>query len=273
MSASMPEQSVRERIEAHTWWHTIEIAPGVTTPGGWDLRPTAARIPWPSSLAGLRCLDVGTMDGFWAFEMQRRGAAEVVAIDIPTTRDQDHLFDKPSRQGAFHPHDERGEKFRLAASLLQSRAEYRHVNVYDMPQANLGMFDLVFVGYITELIKNPLAALEAIRSVCRGWVIVLDRTSPYLSLLPLPLAEINPRKGYAEWFVFNRMGLRHAVEISGFDVDAATSILRDTAGPGYTPGEMPPIRRVCQALKHRFGVLGRSIVVRGHVREPAGRRP
>ena len=52
-----------ERVAAHAWWHVIELAPGVVTPGSWDLRPTAAELPWPD-VAGKRCLDVGTMDGF-----------------------------------------------------------------------------------------------------------------------------------------------------------------------------------------------------------------
>ena len=64
------------------WWHTIEVAAGVVTPGGWDLRATAGRLPWPVVLAGMRCLDLGTMDGFWACELEHRGAAEVVAIDV-----------------------------------------------------------------------------------------------------------------------------------------------------------------------------------------------
>ena len=66
-------------IATQRWWHTIDVGPGLATPGSWDLRPMAERIPWPASLAGARCLDVGTMDGFWAFEMERRGAGEVVA--------------------------------------------------------------------------------------------------------------------------------------------------------------------------------------------------
>ncbi len=30
----------------------------------------------------MRALDVATFDGFWAFEMERRGASEIVAIDL-----------------------------------------------------------------------------------------------------------------------------------------------------------------------------------------------
>ena len=38
-------------------------------------------MPWPD-VRGKRCLDVGTYDGFLAFELERRGAASVVATDI-----------------------------------------------------------------------------------------------------------------------------------------------------------------------------------------------
>src|SRR6059036_774868 len=68
--------------EVPEWYHTVELAPGVVTPGWFDLRDLPARLPIPADLTGLRCLDIGTFDGFWAFEMERRGAAEVVAIDL-----------------------------------------------------------------------------------------------------------------------------------------------------------------------------------------------
>ena len=65
------------------WYHTIELAPGLTTKDAvYDLRPIADRSGLPESLAGLTVLDVGTADGFWAFEMERRGAERVVAVDI-----------------------------------------------------------------------------------------------------------------------------------------------------------------------------------------------
>src|SRR5436853_2151050 len=72
----------RRRIAAHPlWYHTIEVAPGVVTPGWFDLRPIVDRMPWPD-VRGKRCLDIGTYDGFLAFELERRGAAEVIATDI-----------------------------------------------------------------------------------------------------------------------------------------------------------------------------------------------
>src|SRR5262249_19921739 len=72
----------REGAANPLWYHTMELEPGLVTPGWFDLRPIVDRLPWPS-LAGKRCLDIGTYDGFLAFEMERRGATEVVATDVP----------------------------------------------------------------------------------------------------------------------------------------------------------------------------------------------
>src|SRR5690349_7554053 len=67
---------------SYRWYHTLELAPGVVTEGMFDHRPAVDRYLLPADLSGMRCLDVGTMDGFWAFEMERRGAAEVIATDL-----------------------------------------------------------------------------------------------------------------------------------------------------------------------------------------------
>jgi tRNA (mo5U34)-methyltransferase len=59
-------------------------------------------MPWSGPLTGLRCLDVGTMDGFWAFEMERRGAVEVVAVDLADPGRQDGPV-RARRSGASAP--------------------------------------------------------------------------------------------------------------------------------------------------------------------------
>ena len=111
----------RTRIAELDWWHTIDIAPGIVTPGGWDLRPTAERLPWPPSLAGMRCLDIGTMDGFWAFELERRGASEVLAIDVLDAGRLDR-FASDRRQGQQQRRPSE-RNFALAAELLGSQLE------------------------------------------------------------------------------------------------------------------------------------------------------
>src|SRR6266496_2314073 len=83
-----PEEA-RAAVAANPhWYHTIDVAPGVETPGWFDLRPIVDRLPWPD-VRGRRCLDVGPYDGFLSFELERRGAAEVVATDIGSPNDWD----------------------------------------------------------------------------------------------------------------------------------------------------------------------------------------
>ena len=80
--------------EARTWYHTIDLPDGSSTPGYFDTRAAPPYVVWPDALRGGRCLDVGTFDGFWAFEMERRGAAEVVAIDVDDPTRYDWPYDR-----------------------------------------------------------------------------------------------------------------------------------------------------------------------------------
>jgi tRNA (mo5U34)-methyltransferase len=218
-----------ERTTQHEWWQTIELSPGVVTPGGWDLRPTAAELPWPD-VTGKRCLDVGTADGFWAFELEHRGAAEVVATDLPSP------FQAKARA-----------RFELARELRGSRVVYEERDVYDLE----GDYDVVVMGFVLQMVRDPLGALAAIRHVCRGQLLLLDTVSLPLSLLPSPIARLDARCNAFEYFVFNRRGLRKAVELAGWTVEAQTGILRDHAGPAAS-----------DSWGHRLGILGRSCALR-----------
>lgn len=241
VSAQCVSDEARSRIAGLNWWHTIEVTPGVVTPGWWDLRPTAERMPWPPEIAGLRCLDVGTMDGFWAFELERRGAREVVAID-------------PAAVAGPRPR----ERFRVAGELLGSQAEYRDLDVYDLDPAAIGEFDLIVMGYVLQMLRDPLRGLETVRSVCRGHLILLDTVSLPLSLLPAPLARLDARRDGTEWFVFNRRGLVKACTLAGFEVETVTPILGDYGNPARAWKEAALVARAMQAL----GLRGRSAAIR-----------
>lgn len=80
-------RSLWEWVVSQEWYNTIELPHGVVTPGGFDHRAVLGKFGIPDDLNGLRTLDVGTLDGFWAFEFERRGAKEVVAIDIESWSD------------------------------------------------------------------------------------------------------------------------------------------------------------------------------------------
>jgi tRNA (mo5U34)-methyltransferase len=245
-----------ERVAQLDWWHAIELAPGLVTPGGWDLRGTAAQLPWPATLAGLRCLDVGTMDGFWAFELERRGAAEVVAIDVLDAASLDRFAEDRMRRAQHRRPSERN--FALAAELLGSRVELRDLSVYDLDPAEIGEFDLIVMGYVLQMLRDPLRALKALRSVCRGTLILLETISRPLEFLPAPLARLDARRDGSEWFVFNRRGLRKALGLTGWVAETTTPVLRDRRGPAVGKHELALADRARFAL----GFRGRSAAVR-----------
>ena len=208
-------------------------------------------MPWPE-LAGKRCLDVGAMDGFWAFELERRGAGEVLATDV---LDAARLDTRVFGRGGRRPSE---RNFALAAELLGSRAELRDLSVYDLDPADVGEFDVIVMGYVLQMLRDPLRALDALRSVCRGQLILLETVSLPLEFLPSPLARLDARRDGSEWFVFNRRGLRKALQLTGWAVEETTAVIRDRPGPAIGPRELPLRPR----LLHRVGIRGRSAALR-----------
>jgi SAM-dependent methyltransferase len=188
-------------------------------------------LPWPE-VAGKRCLDVGAADGYWAFELERRGAASVVAIDRPS------YFQSLCRA-----------RFEEARTKLGSRVEYEERDLYEVE----GEFDLAFMGYVLQVVPDPLRALESVRRVSRE-LLLLDTVSLPLAALPSPLARLDARRDGGEWFVFNPRGLRKASELTGWSVVAQTGILRDGSHPGW---------------KYRVGFRGRVCALHAMRRSPS----
>src|SRR5580658_5745239 len=96
-----------------------------------DHRPVLTKYPLPTDLSGLRCLDVGTMDGFWAFEMERRGAAEVMAVDVEDPDDLDWpVLVKPQVVKVLD--ETKAARFDLVRSALSSKVNRIIRSVYDL---------------------------------------------------------------------------------------------------------------------------------------------
>ncbi len=169
------------------WYHTLALPGDVVTPGWFDLRAQVHRLPWPD-VRGKRCLDVGTYDGFYAFELERRGAAEVVATDIPDHRDWDWPAAIRARGGEALAGlaGEKGRGFKVARAALGSRVQRELVSVYDLDPGELGQFDVVVCGSLLLHLRDPVRGLEAIGSVCRGSFMSVEQVSLSLSMLFSP---------------------------------------------------------------------------------------
>ena len=156
------------------WYHKIELPYGILTPGWAPINPAAYRIP--DNLSGRRVLDIGAWDGYWTFQALQRGAKEVVAID-----------DFSDYLGSLNQSDRRAwESFDLCRSALgysENICQRIEMSVYDISEANLGLFDTVFFFGTLYHLRHPLLALDKISSVCKDDIYIesaiLDDFSPY----------------------------------------------------------------------------------------------
>lgn len=169
-----------ERARQLSWYHTIELTPDFTTQGMFDLRTFADRYGLPERMDGMRALDVGTWDGFWAFEMERRGA-EVVALDLDDERDLDY---PPRRRPKEFPTTPRGEGFRVAREILGSEVERVNRSIYNAHPEDLGTFDLVFCGSVLIHLRDQLLALERIAGLCRKTFLSIEEYDRASDLTP-----------------------------------------------------------------------------------------
>ena len=102
----------------------------------------------PPDLTGKRVLDVGTWDGWFAFEAERRGA-EVVAVDLVEQ-----------------------ENFHYAHRALNSKVHYVLADVYEIPRLGLGRFDYtLFLGVLYHL-RHPSLALDTVCGLTKETAIV-----------------------------------------------------------------------------------------------------
>jgi tRNA (mo5U34)-methyltransferase len=225
LNAQVDHLSLEDRVASvASWYHTLDLAPGVTTPGFFDLRPIADQLPWPD-VAGKRVLDVGTFDGFFAFEMERRGATEIVAVDLGDHRKLDWPPD--FRDQAVAAMGESGWEvpgtgFHLAAEALESVANWRPMSIYDLNPKELGQFDVVTVGSLLLHLRDPVRALEAVRSVTRPDGVIMSSEPIDLRLNMLarrrPLFTLNGSGSRCQWWNFNAAGRERLLFAAGFDV-------------------------------------------------------
>jgi len=224
---------LKTEVAALEWYHTMELAPGVVTPGWQDTRPILAKVPFPESLEGKRCLDVGTFDGFWAFEMERRSASEVVAIDILDPERWDWSVGSTDEvREAIGRRKRAGQGFETAAGCFGSQVKRLDRSVYDLDES-MGKFDLVYLGSLLVHLRDPIRALERLRSVCSCQMIVVDGIDLLTSVLMphAPVARFDG-KGRPWWWTASQAGLSRMVEAGGFEITSPAQRIFIPPGPG-----------------------------------------
>ena len=227
--------SLAQEVERLDWYHVLELPGGVVTPGHFDCRAVRDTVPLPDRLDGRRCLDVGTWDGFWAFEMERRGAAEVVAVDLQDATQWDWPAGGADHDRIYLDAVKGGNRaFEVAREALGSKVDKRELSVYDLSPETVGTFDFAYLGTLLMHLRDPVEALTALRSVVTGEAVIADGVEAISSWLR-PRTPVARLEGQTRpwWWQPNRAALRRMVEAAGFEVIEATPVYFLPTGPAH----------------------------------------
>ncbi|OGM02004.1 hypothetical protein A2115_01640 [Candidatus Woesebacteria bacterium GWA1_41_8] len=184
------QDDVKRFLQGAAWYHTIDFPGGISSKGAYDHRKFVNFYKLPKSLVGQEVLDVGCADGFFSFELEKRGAKRVLAVDTNKFDGASAISPSPIHevdyQRKYSSIQSQNTKFLplaqklglskvhlmlMATRLLNSGVEYQDCSIYELHKLN-HKFDVVFCGDLIEHLKNPIEAVEELSRATKTLCII-----------------------------------------------------------------------------------------------------
>jgi len=186
------KEEIKKYLEQNnTWYHTMNIN-GIQTK---NTRTSSQYQMWisqviPDDLTGKNILDVGCADGFYSFLCEQRNANRILAIDYEGFDIQKKMSESEKEINI--------NNFELHKKFLDSKVEYRNLDVYDIDLIN-ETFDFVLFFGVYYHLENLIYALKKIYSVVNGSIFlaghILESENPIMYYYDTSQTRDNPN-----WF-------------------------------------------------------------------------
>jgi len=206
-------QSLADRMNQLSWYHTVDLGDGLRTPGAYDHNPYLGAYGLPKDLTGCTALDIGAASGYFTFELEGRGA-QVTSTELPQWMAHDfgpqyasEMTDDGAQQYLHDP-------YAFAHEARGSHARRKMINIYDINPDTVGRFDLVFCGSVLLHLTDPARALMRIQSVTQQVAVIATVVYPLAT--PEPLARYMGEPGGFTWWYPNRAAFEAMVRSAGF---------------------------------------------------------
>lgn len=199
---------IRDQLAEIDWWHSIPITEEVMT-DGWIPYSTHKRkdVFIPEDLSGKRVLDVGSWDAYYAIEAERRGADDVVALDI----NPDHA-----------------KGFEVLKDIIDSDIDYRIGDIMEYEFED--NFDIVICFGVLHHVDPSTEFLDKLSSLANETLCLETNTTPSLLNRSLQYDPSQPRRfefwrraidGYADYDakVPSVKWVKEEVEKRGFEIE------------------------------------------------------
>lgn len=199
-------------LEQGGTYHRLDLGEGVVLEGEYDMDRYVDHYGLPEDMTGTTALDVGTASGYFAYEMERRGA-HVTAIDIYGSEFIDEV-----------------------SAAKGSQVRYVQQDVYGLTPV-FGEFDLVMCGSLLLHLPDPLGAIRAMRSVCGGRLTLATYITDDPDLASRQVCEfLGDRATDGEYYTYWRFAvpaLLQMFRVAGFNrVEAGDTFLLESRS-GY----------------------------------------
>lgn len=205
--------------EPDHWFHSFAFPDGGRVDG---IKPLAklqeeADLIFCDSLEGRRVLDIGAWDGFFAFEAERRGAADVLATD--------HFCWSGPGWG-----DKRG--FNHAHARFGSHVRSLDLDVEDHNAAALGQFDTVLLLGVLYHVTDPYRILRSAAEMCTDHLVVETVTALRHEAMPAMrlFTELELDRDSTNYWAPNILALREMCRRFGFTRFRTVPQALDNAG-------------------------------------------
>ena len=242
LPAGLAGEELRAYASRMSWYHEIDLGGGVMTPA---MKPrTAIDSEWSlfalGDLRGRTVLDVGGVDGAYAFLAEQAGAARAAVLDhYVWAAHPDEYGDiyrrevaagrtppAPHESSAWHPEELPAKwRFDTARQALNSNVEAIVADFSTCDLEAVGIWDVVlFLGVIYHL-EDPLRALRRLLRIT-GEQALIETEAMVIPGSPEPLWRFFPsgelNHDRSNWWVPNIAGLVGALQAAGF---AAVDVL------------------------------------------------
>lgn len=208
------------------WRHSIELAPGISTPGD-PTKRVLRRLRLPADLTGKSVLDVGCSDGFFSFEAERRGASPVVAFDEWSSP----FVDRPAGFDTVH-------------QLLDSKVQFHRLDLQALDPTQLGQFDVVLCLGVLYHLKHPLLGMEQLARLTKDMLILeTEVTESIINTPGMRFVEgLYHGRDITTWWVPSISGVMQMARAAGFQ-RVETITLYDTRAVFHCYKDAEMLRR------------------------------
>ena len=220
-------ESLKRRIaEIQSWYHRIDLGDGIETPGPLRMADFLGWYHFPERLDGQRVLDVGASNGFFAYEFERRGAEEVIALELPTWGDHDwtpryrreYMRLSSSREREHIDSAVIDDGFAIVGEALGStRVRRIRRTIYDLDASELGQFDLVFSGAMLMHVRDPILGIQRMRECCKPTGRLIVSVSTFRTDAQEPIARFVGQWDQCNWWQMSPSAMRAVLTCCDFD--------------------------------------------------------